>query len=57
MCEESTTSCRLKILAQHGQPCPMAGIREKIIHIPEASALTLTHLSYPGNQAEWRSLG
>lgn len=56
MCEEST-SCRLKILAQHGQPCPMAGIREKIIHIPEASALTLTHLSYPGNQAEWRSLG
>lgn len=46
MYEESTTSfCRPRILAQNGQPCPMAGIRGKIIHIPEASALTETCIS------------
>lgn len=51
-CEESTAY----FLTQDGQSCPMAGTRENIIRIPEASALTLTHLSYPGNQAERHSL-
>lgn len=44
---KAVSFCRLRILAQDGQSGPVEGTRGKIIHIPEASALILTHLSYP----------